>query len=948
MPRIWVALDLEFTGLDPQRDEIIEIGMVRFSGDEVLETFSSPVNARRPIPFKVQQLSGITQAEVNGAPTLDSLKGRILAFIKAYPLVGHTIEMDLRFLTRQGLPLQNLSVDTFELASILLPEAHRYGLADLAAHLGIPVEQSHRALADAVTTKNLFVALQERVRGWDPGLLAEITDLSASSDWPPLRVFRDVLEERRAAESPGLLSGRPATPAVSFLAAPTPRDDDENARLEPRKDILLLDEDALAAWISPGGRVASAIAGYEHRAEQVEMLRAVTQAFNTPNHLLVEAGTGTGKSLAYLLPAAQFAAQNDRRVIVSSNTINLQDQLFNKDIPDLQRILPLPFRAAILKGRSNYLCMRRLAAFRRSRRLTPEQARVLAKVFAWLPTTRTGDRAELLLINTDNDVWADLQATPETCPGDGCPFRKTGRCFFYRARGRAERAHIIVVNHALLLSDLAMESRILPEYDYVIIDEAHHLEEQATSQFSFEAGRAEVYAFFNALSHQDAETPGGLVAQVPMLYSRNGVSDTARTALGTAIREVETDIDRAAPRLYDLFNVLARFLEQHNPNGRSGTRRLYDEDIRLTSGFRIQPDWTAVEIAWEGLSAGMNALLKDLQRLGDLVEGLGLDEDSERDALLQELRGQLQRGQEMRDGLDRILMDPSEEEIYWLSVGRNSEEITVHSAPLQVGPLLNERLFMEKSCVVLTSATLRTAGSFHFIEKRLNIEDPAELALDSPFDFKSSVLLYVPKDIPEPNQPNYQKTVQQALIDLCRATEGRALVLFTSNSQLRETYRAIQPALEDDEIVVLAQGVDGSRRQLLHNFRNTPRAVLLGTRSFWEGVDVVGEALICLVITRLPFSVPTDPIFSARAETFEDPFNEFYLPEAILRFRQGFGRLIRSREDYGVVVVLDKRILTKPYGKTILRSLPPCTARQGPLDSLASVAKRWLDPANRK
>ena len=947
MPRTWVALDLEFTGLDPQRDEIIEVGMVRFSGDEVLETFSSPVSTRRPIPLKIQQLSGITPAELEGAPTLDALKGRILSFVKAYPLVGHSIEMDLRFLNRQGLPLQNLAVDSFELASILVPEANRYGLADLAALLGIEVDQSHRALADAVTTMKLFLALQERMRGWDPALLSEITDLSSSSDWPPLRVFRDVLEEVRAAERPGLLGGRPAAPAVSFLAAPAPRDEDEGERLEPTDTIELLDEDALAAMISPGGLIAEAFEGYEHRSEQVEMLRGVTQAFNLPYHLLVEAGTGTGKSLAYLLPAVHFAAHNDRRVIVSSNTINLQDQLFSKDIPDLQRILPFHFRAAILKGRGNYLCMRRLASFRRARRLTPEQARVLAKVFAWLPTTRTGDRAEVLLINTDNNVWRDLQATPETCPGDSCPYRRSGRCFFFRARARAERAHVVVVNHALLLSDLALEHRILPEYDYVIIDEAHHLEEQATSQFSFEAGRADIYAFFNTLSHQDAQTPGGLVSQIPALYSRTGVSDTSRAALTGAIRELETEIDRAAPRLYDLFNVLTRFVEEHNPNGRAGSRRVYDDEIRLTSAWRVQPDWTSVEIAWEGLSTALKALLKDLERLGDLVEGLSLDEDAERDALLQELRGEWQRGIEMLGGLDRILMEPSDDEIYWISVGRSSDEITLHSAPLQVGPLLNERLFMEKSCVILTSATLRTAGSFRFIEERLDIEDPVELALDSPFDFKSSVLLYVPKNIPEPNQPNYQKTIQQAIIELCRATEGRTLILFTSNSQLRETYRAIQPVLEDDDIVVFAQGVDGSRRQLLNNFRNTPRAVLLGTRSFWEGVDVVGEALICLVIARLPFSVPTDPIFAARAETFEDPFNEFYLPEAILRFRQGFGRLIRSRDDYGVVVVLDKRILTKAYGKTILRSLPPCTARQGPVESLAAVTRRWLDPAKR-
>jgi len=267
---------------------------------------------------------------------------------------------------------------------------------------------------------------------------------------------------------------------------------------------------------------------------------------------------------------------------------------------------------------------------------------------------------------------------------------------------------------------------------------------------------------------------------------------------------------------------------------------------------------------------------------------------------------------------------------------------------LHVGDLLHERLFMQKDCVVLTSATLCTSGTFDYIRGRLGLQDAMELAVDSPFDYKTAVLLYVPKDIPEPNEPYYQKTVEQALVDLLIATQGRTLVLFTSNSQLNATYRATQAALDKEGIVVFGQGIDGSRRQVLRNFRSTPRSVLMGTRSFWEGIDVVGEALSCLVITRLPFSVPTDPVFAARAETFDSPFEQFYLPEAILRFRQGFGRLIRSQSDYGVVALLDKRILTKSYGKLILRSLPPCTARQGPLKNLPEVAQRWLDPAHRQ
>jgi len=282
--------------------------------------------------------------------------------------------------------------------------------------------------------------------------------------------------------------------------------------------------------------------------------------------------------------------------------------------------------------------------------------------------------------------------------------------------------------------------------------------------------------------------------------------------------------------------------------------------------------------------------------------------------------------------------------VYWVSVSQRSHEVTLHSAPIHVGPLLDERLFSQKASVILTSATLRTDQGFAYIEDRLGVEEPAHLALDSPFDFRSAVLLYVPKDIPEPNEPFYQKTVEQAIVDLVQATEGRALVLFTSNSQLNTTYRATRSALEKEGIILLGQGIDGSRRQLLESFRSMPRSVLMGTRSFWEGIDVVGQSLSCLIIARLPFAVPDDPILMARSETFEDPFDQYYLPETILRFRQGFGRLIRSREDYGVVAVLDKRLITKAYGKTILRSLPPCTARMGPLETLPTLAKRWLDP----
>jgi len=938
MDHTYVALDLEFTGLDSLRDDIIEVGLVKFRGHEVLDTFSSLVNPHRSIPLKIQQITGITQAGVDEAPTLNALSGRILGFVTAHPVVVHGTEMDQRLLSRQGLLASNLFLDTFELASILLPEAQRYTLSNLAAILGINLIQKHRALADATATKDLFLALIERATQWDLAVLEELVRLSEASNWPLRTFFRDIASEKRNRLGASALLERRAEASVRMALAP---EEEDLPPLEPTATINPVDGQALSAMISPGGIIAQAFPGYEHRPQQVEMLRAVAEAFNIPAHLLVEAGTGTGKSMAYLLPAIHFAAENGRRVVISSNTINLQDQLVHKDIPDLKRMLPLDFKVALLKGRSNYLCLRRLAVLRRSQQFTVDEVRLLAKVLGWLPVTKTGDRAELLMVNSDFATWARIQADSLSCLGDHCLFRQTGECFFYRARARAERAHLIIVNHALLLADLALENRVLPEYRHLIIDEAHHLEEQATEQFGVEAGRRDIYSFLYGLSHEENQAPGGLLAAVPKLLQNKGVSSSAQQMMTTLIEELRSGIEAAQRRLYELFNSLEAFLQNH-AEVRADSQELYDQNISLTTGLRSQPDWVAIEIAWQSFSAPMTLVLHNLDRLLRLVEG------AERDEIAQEIKAQLQGGSEMLASLDKILMEPASDGIYWISISGREQEITLRSAPLHVGPMLQERLFANVDCAVLTSGTLRTANSFRFIEQRLGLEDPVELFLDSPFNFKTSVLLFVPNDMPEPNQPYYQKTVERALVDLCRATEGRTLVLFTSNSQLNATYRAIRTPLEQEEIVVFAQGFDGSRRQILDNFRNTPRSVLLGTRSFWEGIDVVGQALSCLVITRLPFAVPTDPVFAARAATFTDPFHEYSLPDSILRFRQGFGRLIRSKDDYGLVVVLDRRLLTKAYGKIILRSLPPCTSRQGPLEVLPGLAQRWLDPANRR
>jgi predicted DnaQ family exonuclease/DinG family helicase len=942
MSRIYVALDLETTGLQPEHDAIIEIGAVKFRENEVLETWSSLVNPQRSIPHKITQLTGITQTEANQAPTLSSVVSPLRSFVKDHTIVGHYVSFDLSFLKRHDLFLDNPAIDTFELASILLPHAARYSLGTLADALGIIFPTRHRALDDALATKDLFLGLLQQASQLDLSVIREINRLSARSNWSLRPVFQDLERDKvrfaftgsigQQLMAKGALDGE-GSMGLLFTQ------EERVKPLQPKAERRLLDVDSLAAILEEGGDFSCKFPGYEYRPQQVEMLQAVAEAFNGRQHLLVEAGTGTGKSIAYLLPAAHFAVQNGERVVISTNTINLQDQLCLKDIPDLQKILPFEFRAALLKGRSNYICLRRLAALRHAGNLSIDELRVLAKVLVWLPSTMTGDQAELFMPTLrERLIWSRICSNSENCLAERCSFRQEGKCFFYRARQRAEGAHLIVVNHALLLSDVAVENRVLPEYHYLIVDEAHHLEDATTRQLSFEVNLRSVQRLLSELGQR----PGpkrytGYLAEV-MARCRKGVPETIQRELESYIEDLYQEVEAGGRSLHEFFDILSLFLKDHSrPGGK------YDQRIRLTSGLRVQPAWADVEIAGDNFSVHLLKLGDGLRRLYSGLGDLEGYEIPDYEDLLQGLLGYHQRLEDLREQLNALIAEPSPGHIYWAQISAKDEELSLHAAPLHIGQLVERHLLTPKDCLILTSATLCTDGDFSFIKERLNAWEAREVAVGSPFDYVNSTLLYLVNDIPEPNQPYYQKAVERALIALCQATRGRTLALFTSYSQLRNTSKAITRPLAEHDIVVFRQGDGSSRRQLLENFRTTPRSVLLGTRSFWEGIDVMGEALSCLVIARLPFSVPTDPVFAARSETFEDPFGQYAVPETILRFRQGFGRLIRSKTDRGVVVILDKRVLTKSYGPSFLNSLPECTVKRGPLANLPAAAARWID-----
>lgn len=954
MPGIYIALDIETTGLRSDRDAIIEIGAVKFQGERVLETFSTLVNPLRPLPRKIQNLTGITPTELDKAPTISLVLPRLNTFLKDCPVVGHSVSFDLGFLQAKGVGAANLPIDTFELAGLILPKMASYNLEQLTRALGLSSPAYHRALADATLAKDLFMTLINRALDLDIATIQEINRAAAKGNWS-LRLIFEEIEQQKARQGLGgsirdQLAAKGVIGGLPFAEAA------REQPLAPTEEKHLVDAKKLAALLAEGGALAQAFPNYEQRPQQVQMLKAVAEAFNDDESLIVEAGTGVGKSLAYLIPAISFAMRNRRRVVVSTNTITLQDQLYSKDIPDIQRILgpkpgapsllgPGDLRVVTLKGRANYICTRRWNSYRTAEHRSTEEVRLLARIMIWLPTTLTGDRAELSMPTpAENAAWGRVAAESESCNAETCQSYQKGQCFLYRARRAAESAHVIVANHALVLSDMATENRVIPEYRHLIIDEAHHLEDAATTQMGYDTDQPAILALLEQLSASGvSERPAGFLSEIRGHFRGSLVPEPLQTKVHDEVAGLHTAVSRARESVYEFFNALTVFIQNHGPQP-TGPQSGYDQRLRITPGVRRQPAWSQVDILWDNLALRLKAVVDGLVRIQGVFEKQADKQVLGYEDLMADLSAQIAFLSNLIERGAAIISEPSKQGIYWLTINARKEGgIGLHSAPLHVGPMLQEQLFAQKDCVILTSATLTSEGSFSYMRQRLGFEDANELLVGSPFDYKANALIYLPTDLPEPSAPFYQKKLEQTVIDLCTASEGRALVLLTSHSAVRSTYAAVARPLEDEGITVFGHNIDGSPRQLVDRFKNAPRAVLIGTSSLWEGIDVVGDALSVLVIGRLPFSVPSDPIFTARSEGFEDAFNRYAVPQSVLRFKQGFGRLIRSTTDRGVVVVLDQRITSKGYGQAFLQSLPACTVRKGSVADLPAAAKEWLD-----
>lgn len=908
----FVCLDTETTGLD-ESAEIIEIGMVKVIDGQIADRFSQLIQPYSPIPETITQLTCIDNDMVADQPHWSDIEPAVLEFIGDYTLVAHNVSFDRGMLENHlGRVLPNQWVDTHDMAKIFVPTLTSYKLISIAGALGIDGDGFHRALQDADITARVLLQLSDQACQMDPFVLQKIIQVFEGEDCGLTALLRAIQSEAVArAEIGKRYKPEKITPVYG------------------KRPLLTFDE--MDSFFEPGGLMANASDSYQHRPQQLKMQQTIAEAFSCQTHGIIEAGTGTGKSFAYLLPALLWAYENQCRVLVSTNTIALQEQLFNKDIPFLKQCLDYDFPVALSKGRSNYICMRRFDQYvKQASTVSWTEKLFIAQLIHWLTFTEQGDKETLNFNKLEHQYWASIASQTETCLGGQCSrFRD---CYYMNNRKQCENSMLIVTNHALLLQNLKLENQILPSFDHVIIDEAHNLEDEATRQFT-----DTVDLEFLRKTSQHLLRSSSVVSRIINKVKDLHENTDACGELLLAQRQLKDD---AAVLEQQVKTAIDFVFTVH--------QLAHSNEYRITAKER-KTDW------WQQLASQLERIqgmvMTIHNRLSHIRNRIDMFEDL--DLLAKELVFHQNWFAEQHQFMETFLGEKRKNDIYWIEYTRSTwgSNLCLSVAPIDVMPLLKERLFKANKSVVLTSATLAIANNLKYTAQLYLLDDDEYLSYitPSPFNYQKQSCIAIPTDIADYSQVSeetYSAMLIQSLEKLIQSVTGGVLILFTSYAMLNKTYFALKrnPNLKDYNI--LAHGQDGNRTSILQSLNKSDNTIVLGASSFWEGVDVKGTGLTTLVITKLPFQPPTRPITSAKMEYIQaqgkNSFAAYSLPQAVLKFRQGCGRLIRSADDWGSIVILDKRLLSKGYGKDFINSLPKQPIVRKPLDEVCQTLHDWM------
>lgn len=946
----FIVVDLETTGLHPEKDEIIEIGAIKFVDGKEVESFEQLVNPGRPIPEFITRLTGISDSDVADMPKIDDVFSQLDQFLGGAAFVGQQVNFDASFIeyhyrkmhndfdnwdnkAQRFKYLDNLRLDTLFISRIFLPFLPSFKLAALAKHFDWDIENLHRASDDARATGHVFLELVDRALAIDNQVLSNIINLLYPNSRRAKTFFVPVLKFKTmkniTATSTSLVDDvRNAQQFYNVIGEA----DYKAEHIDREKQLESVDEDEVKDYFPEEGKLAKVIENYELRQQQQNMAAFVNNAFNKSGFLIAEAGTGTGKSMAYLIPAIEWAVKNrsaGQRIVVSTNTKNLQEQLFFKDIPMLYAAGKNKFKAVILKGRANYLCLDKWKSVMTdmNQRLSQDERTRILPLVLWVEQTRTGDIAESagFQIEKNLGLWRKFTAESSYCPGRACRYYKN--CFLMKVRENARNADIVIVNHSLLFSDLASDNLVLGEYSNLIIDEAHNIEKSAAEYLGT---RVSFWSFRNIYHKLYEEEPkrSGTLQQLDFRLSKGQADDKTRNAIFKESKQLKHSSLHLKEKTLIFYNELNRILRDKYISGNSSG---YEENrIRYFKNFKY---FKTLSFQIDELQKSLARLNSNLNELLKTFDDLKKDSFEFQDQIFRELTALKTEVKTLAESFDFCIKADKEKYVFWLEIPRNerNNDVILYAVPLNIAELLKKELYDKLDAAVFTSATLTVNNSFDYFSNRIGLnlvsnKNVQKEVFGSPFNFKDQLLLGAADFIPDPRNAGFLDALTDTIKEAHARHKTGMLVLFTSYSLLNSAYEKLKPHFDAERILLLAQGKSGSRTNIINQFKEYRDSILFGTDSFWEGIDVPGEALELLFIPKLPFDVPTDPLVAARMEEIKkqggNPFFEYSVPEAIIKFRQGFGRLIRNKKDFGAVIVADNRLSRMQYGKQFLNSLP--------------------------
>ena len=919
-----VVFDVATTGLEVLQDEIIEFAALRIRDGKIQGSCHFLVLPEQEITSKVLRLTGLKVEELDGASHLDEHSHEIQKFFQDAVLVGHRVTFLLAILEKKlSVHFQQPLWDTLELARIFFPTVHDYQLSYLAEKLPLALEkgsrdhESHRSERNVWLTWKLFEACRDKSLKFDLSFYDQVKGLLEG--WAG-RGFIDQSHQEITRRFPDrqIRTDVVLAPLSEGLFA-----SEKNSTLEIPATI-----DWIVNSFSPGGILEQSLQGYESRPGQVKMAKLIAKGLSSSQHVVVEAGTGTGKSFAYLIPCLWSAKKTGKKVVVATHTIPLQEQLQKKDIPVLEAILPFSFKASVLKGKGNYCCLKRLQnCLANPREISREEQRLsFLSILVWIRETLTGDQQELSKVPGLQQIWASLNADNETCIPGKCS--KAGLCFLIRARKKAEEADLLIVNHSLLFADLKTDFNVLPEYHQLVIDEAHQIYQTALQHLGSDMSLENVMRIIDNIFKLTGPSFYGLVKQrLGSLVHR--VPSVAWDIFEKRLDNLPENCNLVVEQTRELFQLLSQIM------GRERT-------FRFVTSHSNQIWWEPLNIQIENLMGRIKALTAVLESLTSALSGEDAEEIEE---LKYVLVGHQRELQALLDTLILALNVNNPKQVTWLE---QNFRLYLKTSPIEVSDILKEKIFSRFDSVILTSATLSISNSFEHFLRDIGLPKTTRTAqVDSPFDYEQQMRLFVVKKGLGLDDSDQQKAknLSEFITDVAERMDGRTLVLFTAHKLLRDTYATLNPKLSRIGIDTLAQGFHGERSTILEAFKRNPKSVLLGANSFWEGIDIPGDTLSCVILVKLPFWPPSLPLIEARSEFIKslgrDPFQELLLPEAVIRFKQGFGRLIRSKGDRGVVIILDDRVIEKYYGRFFLNSLPIKTHIRGENSLILRKIEEW-------